>query len=148
MEFTTHNGQKSVKIIPASFQDAINLKKAAAKCLLDAGIIKNFDFQGLELSALIDNAVELLFTAETSDVFEKAVFECLKSCVYDDKYKITAQIFDDKPEIREDYYEIISKCVEVNLRPFFKSLVSEFKTRFNQTNTDDLKQKLQPNLTA
>lgn len=135
MEIITQNGGKTIGITAAEFQDTINLKKAAAKCLLEAGIIKNIDFQGLELSLLIDKAIEVLFSAETSTEFECALFECLKVCYLDEngvKNKITRQLFDEKPELREDYYEIISKCVEVNLRPFFKSLVTEFKTRFNR----------------
>lgn len=135
MEIITQNGQKTIEIKTASFRDTINLKKAAAECLLEAGIVKNADFNELDLRQLIDKIAELLFKAETSDKFEKALFECLKVCYLDEngiKNKISQQLFDDKPELREDYYEIISKCIEVNLRPFFKSLVTEFKTRFKQ----------------
>ena len=112
MEIITHNGNKTIDIRPAGFQDAINLKKAVAKCLLDAGVVKNLDFQGLELTLLIDKIVELLFNAETSNSFEKALFECLKYCYIDEngvKIKITPQLFDEKPELREDYYEIVAK---------------------------------------
>ena len=139
MEIITQNGGKTIEIKPASFQDAINLKKAVAKCLLDAGVVKNLDVQRLELAALIDKIAELLFNAETSTFFEMALFECLKSCYINEngvKIKITPQLFDEKPELREDYYEIVAKCAEENLRPFFKSLVTEFKTRFNRTAKD------------
>lgn len=135
MEIITQNGNKNLTIKAAGFQDAINLKKAVAKCMLDAGVVKNLELQGLKLVNLIDKIAELLFSAEMSDDFNKAVFECLKySCIEENgiKNKITPQLFDEKPELREDYYEIVSKCVEVNLSPFFKSLVTEFKTRFNQ----------------
>lgn len=139
MDIITKNSGKTVEIKPASFQDAINLKKAAAKCLYDAGIVKNLDFQNIELESLIDKIAELLFCAETSTEVEKALFDCLKSCYIEEngiKNKITREIFDEKPELREDYYQIISRCAEENLRPFFKSLVSEFKTRFNRKETD------------
>lgn len=135
MDITTQNGNNNITINATSFQNAINLKKAAAKCLLDAQIVKNLDFQGLDIASLIDKLAEVLFSAEMSDSFEKALFECLKDCYIEEKgikNKITQQLFDEKPELREDYYEIVLKCVEVNLRPFFKSLVTEFKTRFNQ----------------
>lgn len=138
MEIITQNGGKTIEIKPASFQDTVNLKKAAAKCLLDAGVIKNLDFQGFKLASLIDKIAELLFYAETSTEFEKALFECLKSCYINEngvKMKIIPQLFDEKPELREDYYEIVAKCAEVNLRPFFKSLVTEFKTRFVRTDS-------------
>lgn len=139
MEILTQNGNKNLTIKVAGFQDAINLKKAVAKCLLDAGVVKNLELQGLEFVTLIDKIAELLFSAEMSDDFNKAVFECLKYCYIEEngvKNKITPQLFDEKPELREDYYEIVSKCVEVNLAPFFKSLVTEFKTRFNQIAKD------------
>lgn len=139
MEIITQNGNKNLTIKAAGFQDAINLKKAVAKCMLDAGVVKNLELQGLKLVNLIDKIAELLFSAEMSDDFNKAVFECLKySCIEENgiKNKITPQLFDEKPELREDYYEIVSKCVEVNLSPFFKSLVTEFKTRFNQIAKD------------
>ncbi len=148
MEIITQNSNKTIVIKAASFQDAINLKKAAAKCLLDAQIVKNLDFQGLDIASLIDKLAEVLFSAEMSDTFEKALFECLKDCYIDEngiKNKITQQLFDEKPELREDYYEIVSKCIEVNLRPFFKSLATEFKTRFNQMGKN-LPSVSQPNL--
>lgn len=148
MEITTQNGNNNVTIKAASFQDAINLKKAVAKCLLDAQVVKNFDFQGVDMASLLDKVAEILFSAEMSNDFEKALFQCLKDCYIEEngiKNKITLQLFDEKPELREDYYEIIAKCIEVNLRPFFKSLVTEFKTRFNQMDKN-LPSKSQQNL--
>lgn len=136
MEIITQNGQKNIEIKPASFQDAINLKKAVAKCLLDAGVVKNLDLKGLDVVSMFDKLGELLISAEISTEFEKALFECLKVCYIEEngvRNKITPQLFDEKPELREDYYEIVAKCAEENLRPFFKSLVTEFKTRFNRT---------------
>lgn len=147
MEIITQNGGKTIEIKPASFQDAISLKKAVAKCLLDAGVVKNLDLHGLELTSLIDKIAELLFCAEISTEFEKALFDCLRVCYIEEngiKNKITREIFDEKPELREDYYEIITKCAEENLRPFFKSLVTEFKTRFKQT-VKDQQSELQQN---
>ena len=135
MEIITQNGGKTIDIRPAGFQDAINLKKAVAKCLLDAGVVKNLDFKGLNIAAAIDKFAEILFSVEFSNEFEKALFDCLRACYIEEngvKIKITPQLFDEKPELREDYYEIVAKCAEENLRPFFKSLVTEFKTRFNQ----------------
>ena len=129
MEFVTQNGNVTIDVMPASFKDACNLKKAVAKGLLgkDLGI-----GESSLMDVKIDSILQLLVDIDTSDDFEKAIMECLKCCIYDKggkNLKITTQLFDDIPETREDYYEIITKCVEVNLRPFFKSLASEFKTR-------------------
>ena len=127
MEFATQNRNKTVMIVPASFKDACNLRKTVAKYLPALGIKDTniFDIP-------FDKIFEILVNIDSSDDFEKAVMECLKVCIYDKggkNLKITPQLFDDIPEVREDYYEIIIKCLEENLRPFLKSLVSEFNNR-------------------
>lgn len=132
MEFTTQNGNKECMITAASFKDAVNLKKAAMKCLLNIDTLKNINIdtlQGLDSSKVFDALGQLIVNIDVSEDFEKAVFTCLANCLYDG-FKINMQLFDDIPEAREDYYEIIVKCCEVNLSPFFKSLVSELKQGF------------------
>ena len=134
MEFTAKNTGKSVKINPASFKEAIALKKEVLKCLKNAGIIEDINIdklKNLNVADLFTSLSNLIITMDTSNGFENALFDCLKVCIYDGKYAITSQLFDDKPELQEDYYEIVSKCCEVNLRPFFKSLYSELSTRIN-----------------
>ena len=138
MEFVTKNGNKECKITAASFKDAVNLKKAAMKCLLNVDTLKSINLdnlQGLDSTKIFDAIGQLIVNIDVSDEFEKAVFVCLSDCLYDGFRQINMQLFDDYPEAREDYYEIISKCCEVNLRPFFKSLCSELKQRF-QTLTE------------
>lgn len=144
MEFITQNGNKKVEIKEASFRDAVNLKKAAFKCLL-----KLPDFSGLNIndlgsintSKLFESLAQLIINVDTSDEFDSAIMKCLSTCIYDGFYKIDEKLFDDKAEAREDYYEIVSKCAEVNLRPFFKSLVSELKQRLSQIQIKDENQK-------
>lgn len=136
MEFTTQNGQKEVVINVASFKDATNLRKAVMKNIAESDFLKGLDgtsLDSLSYTSIIDIALKLIFNADISNFFEKAVFECLKICLYDGKHKITPQLFDDIPEAREDYYEIVSKCCEENLRPFFKSLVTEFQARLKMS---------------
>ena len=131
MNFIASNG-KEITINPASFRDACGLKKAVMKSLMDAKVLENLDMsdlQDLDVSDIIDKLLGVLMALETSNDFERAVYDCLRECLYDGFYKITPQLFDDKPETREVYYEIIAKCCEVNLIPFFKSLASEFKAR-------------------
>ena len=142
MEFKTQNGNVLVEILPASFRDASNLKKAVAKGLTGSNLLNNVNTANL-MDIKIDSIIQILVNIDTSDEFEKAVMECLKCCIYDkgvNNIKITPQLFDDIPQAREDYYEIVTKCCEENLRPFFKSLASEFKTRF-QTISQNLEQK-------
>lgn len=145
MEFTTRNTKKSVKIVPASFKDAVNLKKEVLKCLKDAGVIEDMNIdklKNLNVADLFAGISNVVITMDTSDSFETALFECLKVCIYDEKFAITSQLFDDKPELQEDYYEIITKCCEVNLRPFFKSLYSELSTRLDQVGESFQEQEL------
>lgn len=144
-EFVTKNSKKTVKIIPASFKDAVALKKEMLKSLKDAGIIKGItldSLKNLEVADIINSVATLLISMDISETFDNALFNCLKVCIYDNKHSITQQLFDDIPELQEDYYEIVSKCCEVNLRPFFKSLVSELSTRLNQLELDTPKQEL------
>ena len=147
IEFTTQNTKKSVKIIPASFRDATNLKKEVLKSLKDAGIIQGINLESLknlEVADIINSVANLIITMDISESFDSALFACLKVCIYDNKHSITAQLFDDIPELQEDYYEIVSKCCEVNLRPFFKSLTSELSTRLSQFEIDNPEQTLEP----
>lgn len=140
MEFTTQNGNVVIEIKPASFKEAVNLKKAVAKGLTGKNIL-NADASNL-MDIKLDSILQLLVDIDTSDEFESAVMECLKCCIYDKggkNLKINALLFDDIPEAREDYYEIITKCCEENLRPFLKSLVSEFNNRLGTTQKDDHK---------
>lgn len=129
MEFVTQNGQKTVEIKEASFKDSADLKKAVLKSLKDTGIDLN-NLENIQNSNIIETITQLLLNIDMSEEFEKALFKCLENCIYDKFYKITPQFFDDKPEVREDYYEIAANCVEVNLRPFFKSLVSALRQKF------------------
>lgn len=147
IEFTAKNSGKSVKILPASFKEAIKLKQEVLKCLKEAGIIKELKLEtmkNIEVADVFSSLSNLLITMDTSEGFYNAIFDCLKVCIYDNSYSITAQLFNDKPELQEDYYEIISKCCEVNLRPFFKSLASELSTRFGQLTSENPQSEIQP----
>lgn len=140
MEFVTQNGGKKVEIKEASFKNACNLKKAVMKCLLNTDALKGVNIENLQsvdASKIFDSLGQMLINMDTSEEFDKAIMACLADCIYDGFFKINEQLFDDKPEAREDYYEIVSKCAEVNLRPFFKSLVSELKQRFQMLNQEE-----------
>lgn len=129
MEFVTQNGIE-VNIVAAPTRSAMRLKREVIKHLKNKGLIEkiqNGNLTGLQLTDILD----LLIDIDTSEEFEKAIFECLKVCIYDTqgkKLRISEQLFDDIPEARDNYYEIITKCCEENLRPFLKSLFSAFKT--------------------
>lgn len=138
MEFITENAKKKIKIIPATFKEQLNLKNEFWNVLKENPEIANiFKGQGDGLDA----AIKGILFADTSDAFISAVFRCLKGCLYEDIRKIDELIFEDIPELREDYYEIIFECCKVNLTPFFKSLNSALSKAFGQEQTENHKQK-------
>ena len=85
-----------------------------------------FDKQ-VDFTSVFDFIKNVLISVDISETAENAIFECLKHCVYDRTHKITLDLFDEVEEAREDYYEIIFACIEENLKPFIKSLVSMWK---------------------
>lgn len=85
-----------------------------------------FDKQ-VDFTSVFDFIKNVLISVDISETAENAIFECLKHCVYDRTHKITLDLFDEIEEAREDYYEIIFACIEENLKPFIKSLVSMWK---------------------
>ena len=127
-EFKGENGARIV-INPVSFKEATALKKAIEKELLKTNI--SFDAKSLQeinekysMMEFINIAKNFIFSCETSDEFERVLFDCLKHCTYDN-IQIKEQLFDDVPEAREDYYMIIFECIKENIIPFFKSLPSK-----------------------
>ncbi len=136
MEFTTANGQKTVLINAAPFKRISSLRREVMYAFKEAGITKELnDFHNLKITDIIDKLFDLILNLGISEGFELAVMDCLEGCIYDYRnknIKITPQLFDDLPDAREDYYEIITKCCEVNLRPFLKSLGIVFSTQLQQ----------------
>lgn len=131
MDFISTNTKKKIVINPASFSEASALKKEVMKCLSKANILREIDFSKFsttDINKLFTAISELIINADSSPDFEDAVFSCLGRCSCDN-ISISKQLFDDQPELRADYYEIISKCCEENLRPFFKSLTTELSNR-------------------
>lgn len=145
IDFVTKNSGKRIKIIPASFKNACKLKVEAMKCLKDSGVLDKLkeNMGDIQISAILKELAILIISLDTSEGFNNAVMDCLNVCICENSHAITEQYFNDCPELWEDYYEIVTKCVEVNLRPFFKSLSSELSTRFPQIE-DSQQQELQP----
>lgn len=97
--------------------------------------------QEVDTAGILDFIKNTLISVEISEEFNEALFECLKHCTYKTAFKINEELFDNDtiPEAREDYYTIMYACIEENLRPFLKSLVSVWK---NQVMKNNLFQKL------
>ena len=130
MEFTTEENKAKVVINTASFGDAIKLKSALEKSLMDRGI---------NLEGAIDADLPSLFLAADSS---QEVFSCLFKCLEKSTYngvKITMDTFEDEAA-RLDFYEVVFYCLKVNIFPFFKYLCSRLGISFAPTkNTDTQK---------
>lgn len=136
-EFNSANTSNSIRINCAPMKDVQRLKQVIFSELKKSPIgikLANGDKSLLEkeidFTGVIDFIKDTLIGIDTSEEFLDAVFACLSYCTYKKVYKIDEELFDreDVPEAREDYYEIIFACIEENLRPFIKSLISVWKT--------------------
>jgi hypothetical protein len=67
---------------------------------------------------------DLLCTLLASEALEKAVWDCMSSCLYDGK-RINEETF-EPAEARADYITVCIKVAEANLLPFVKDLYAEF----------------------
>lgn len=84
----------------------------------------------LDFTGILDFIKDTLINIDTSEAFDDAIFDCLQYCTYKKVYKIDKELFNNEavPEARQDYYELVFACIEENLRPFVKSLISTWKT--------------------
>ncbi len=124
-------GSEGAKIIinSTSFKNVKRLRRCLAEQLKEVNIdignpssleeIKQ-EFNG-HVSKYLNNFKNILLGLELSQEFEDVMWDCLKDCVYDNK-AITPTLFDDLPEVRNDYDLIVYECIKENLAPFFKSL--------------------------
>ena len=119
----TENNAELV-INEAEFEQVMELKKAIQENLKSTNVSLD-SLEGEDVTSALQKMIDLLLVIDTSERTERAIFECLEYCTYNNA-KINKQLFNDLPEARSDYYEIIRGCIEVNLRPFMKSLSSQF----------------------
>lgn len=144
LDFQTKNTGNRVVINEADFKTEIELKNAILKEIqkypvgvklvsalrnkLSANdFIHNAD---IDLSSILDFLKNCLIGIDTNNDIMTVIWKCLNLCTYKTTYRIDEKLFDEIKEAREDYYEIITKCLECNLRPFFKSLQSELSILF------------------
>lgn len=126
-EFKSSTGKKIV-INCASMKNAKRLRKALANELLKVNIDVGNPKDLSELSNTFKDTnkwlnifKEILLGLETSEDFDNVISDCMKECTYDN-IMITEDLFDDKPEMREDYDRIVMEVVKENLRPFLKGV--------------------------
>ena len=140
MEFKTTNTNTRVIINSAPYKKVTKLKNVLLNEVLknpmglkikESAEVKHALEKELDFTGFLDFIKNILIGADISEDVNSALFDCLAYCLYDGTRKINEDLFDDeqyKEKIREDQYELFYKCIEVNLSPFIKSLVSMWKT--------------------
>lgn len=138
-DFTTQNTNSRVVINCAPTDEVKRLKQTIVKEIQKSPLSLNLKGgmnaldQEIDLSGSLEFIKNVLLGIDCSDEFDEAIYACLRHCTYRTTEQITKDLFDRCPEAREDYYEIIFACIEENLRPFLKSLVSTLKMRFQNS---------------
>jgi len=136
MQDITLKSGNVLKFSVASFIDSIRLTNIIAKAFSQRGLNIKLDrdtelsFQGLfekNPDAFIKGLMDVIFEEFVMDV----VFKCAEKCIYVKKgvsMKVTAETFEDE-EARKDFYEVMLKIAQENIKPFFGNLL----TVLNQT---------------
>lgn len=152
LDFKTKNTENRVVINVAPFKDVVALKNELLKEFIkyplglklkdiygqSKGQIKDILNKELDFTELFDFIKNVIISCDTSSILYDKIFNCLRYCTYKTAYKIDENLFDELKEARDDYYEIIFTCIKENLRPFFKSLISELKTVINLPDVNQL----------
>lgn len=129
------NGHTLV-VAPSSFQEAMNLKRAIAKALMDQknglGLsgIKIDEEDPLKTDLPIDSLLQTAMSVATDPEVIDCLFVCASHALIDDQ-KIDRDFFEDVNK-RSYFYPIMLEVMKQNLSPFFENLSSLFE-KFAQT---------------
>lgn len=134
-DFIAENTQKRVVINCATMSEVMDLKREILKALKEEQLSNDLisgkgDLLDKEvnLTEILNFMKNIFITMDISRDLEEVIFKCLAHCTYDTVCVINRELFDTiKPDARADYYEIVFACIEENLKPFMKSLISTFK---------------------
>ena len=136
-EFNLKSGAVLI-ITAAPFGEADELKDALLAEMKDLQVVDAF--QKLDLGKMVAGGAQAkdlpagifpimwkaVLGAATDPAVKRALMKCAQRASYDG-IKVNAALFDDPDkgtQAREDYYEICTRIVEVNVAPFFKRLFS------------------------
>ena len=133
MEYKSEATGARIVINPCSLIEAFRLKSKMEKALLERGMSIDRLFEQ-------DLYTVIMVLDSSEEVFE-CLFDCLRRSQYND-IAIKPDVFDDV-KAREDLYEIFYNCLEVNIHPFFKKLLSKLGI---QPEVEDLKGNLKQKL--
>lgn len=125
-DFATANGVYKIKYAPTEdVENLIQYMVNAAEQLNLVELVKSFtsldNFLQQDVETIIPLLQQIICKLEGSKVFSDLVYKLLECCTINN-IPVTRQLFDDKPQLREDYYELKWEVVKFNLAPFFKRL--------------------------
>lgn len=79
------------------------------------------EFLAQDLETVLPLLQQIICELESSEEFNNIVYNLLRVCTYNG-IVITRQLFNDKPELREDFYTLKIEVIKFNLSPFLKNL--------------------------
>lgn len=85
------------------------------------------EFCQQDVQTLLPLLQQIICDLESSKEFNAIVYNLLRVCTFNG-IVITQQLFNDKPELREDYYTLKIEVVKFNLAPFLKKLSGKLQT--------------------
>lgn len=142
MQFKTKNGAKII-INYADFEEVCELEEVMLEVLrnhnIDISDVDKLSDVKIPVVNLFKIIKDVLIDVRTHKNFKRVVFNCLKICTYNG-ITIKEQLFNDIPQARADYYEIVEHCIKENLLPLYKSLFSKLST-LNILNENSQEQK-------
>lgn len=124
--------KSKLRITPASFHDANELRRAIGEAIQKGGISlgKEIDFDNILQTELTPDLLQgiiapILSTVNSREV-EAAIFKCAEKAIYGND-KIDLDFF-EKVENRPLYFQIMFEVAKENLSPFFGGLSSGLNT--------------------
>lgn len=129
-DFVTENGTYKLKYAPTEdVEDLIQYMLSSAQQLNLVELVKSFTsleaFLQQDIEVVVPLLQKIICTLEGSKTFNELVYRLLEYCSINN-IPVTRQLFDDKPQLREDYYDLRWEVVKFNLAPFFKRLSGRF----------------------
>lgn len=132
-------GDMELRITPASFEDAIDLKDAIEESIKAGKLNLDLDTSNKEVDTdkdimslsevspeSITSMINTLLSIDNSKRVRAALFRCAERALLGND-KIDRDFF-EKIENRQYYYEIMFEIIKVNVIPFFKGLFLKLST--------------------
>lgn len=131
MDFITKTGAE-VKLAMADFEDVLFFKSVIQTVIAEKGLDIDLDISKItssdgkgKVTEMLPQLMKAVILIEGDKRFHESFMRCLKRCTYNSK-KIDKNLWNDTPEAREDYYELVLEVLKLNFSPLLKPLLSLF----------------------